>query len=246
MILSADEEQVKREISQFERRFNQLKRDCRDGLTKKNIPVPQVVDALTDLPADDIDEHKYFLESHISVYYQANDHAELIGQLSFHMNYLSYHLLDYLGNEFDLVEMKGKMKIYKSDLQQFRKKTPLKLFCRTQKRKRIKPTAEFREMVAEFEWSENVTLEDVEQFREEYITHYNLRECAMLIAQIRPGSYIITWFILESVVKKLKAKLPREILKKYSVTKLEIAEACVYRSCNIQKVSGTDRNESEV
>ena len=221
-----------------------MKRDCRDGLTKKKIPVPQVVDALTDLPADDVDEHKHFLESHVSVYYQANDHAELIGQLSFHMNYLSYQLLDYLGNKFDLVEVKGKMMIYKSDLQQFRINTPLALFCQTQKRKRIKPTAEFREMVAEFEWSENVTLEDVEQFRQEYSTHYNLRECAMMITQIHSGSYIVTWFIPESVVEKLKAKVPREILKKYCVTKLEIAGACVYRSRKAQKVSGTDGNGS--
>ena len=221
-----------------------MKRDCRDGLTKKKIPVPQVVDALTDLPADEIDEHKHFLESHLSVCYQANEHAELIGQLSFHMNYLSYQLLDYLGNKFNLVEVKGKMMIYKSDLQQFRKKTPLALFCRTQKRKRIKPTAEFREMVAEFEWLENVTLEDVEQFRQEYSTHYNLRECAMMIAQIRSGSYIITWFIPESVVDKLKARVPSGILKKYCITKLEIAGACVYHSRKAQKVSGTDCNGS--
>ena len=158
------------------------------------------------------------------------------------MNYLSYHLLDYLGNEFDLVGMKEKMMIYKSDLQQFRKKTPLALFCQAQKKKRIKPTAEFKEMVAEFEWSENVTLEDVEQFRQEYSTHYNLRQCAMMIAQIRSGSYIITWFIPESVVEKLKAKVPREILKKYCVTKLEIAGACVYRSRKAQKVSGMGCN----
>ena len=213
-------------------------------MIKKNIPVPQVVYALTDLPADDMDEHKHFLESHLSVCYQANDHAELIGQLSFHMNYLSYHLLDYLGNEFDLVEMKGKMMIYKSDLQQFRKKTPLALFCQTQKRKRMKPTAEFREMVAEFVWSESITLEDVEQFRQEYSTHYNLRECAIMIAHIRPGSYIITLFIPESVVENLKAKVPREILKKYCITKLEIAGACVYRSRKAKKVSGTDCNKS--
>ena len=182
----ADIHKVEQEISHFKRRFYQLKRDCRDGLTKKKIPVPQVVDALTDLPADGFDEHKHFL-SHLSVLYQASDHAELIGQLSFHMDYLSYHPLDYLGNEFDLVEVKGKMTIYKSDLQQFRKKTPLALFCRTQKRKRIKPTVEFREMVAEFDWPENVTLEDVEQFRQEYTPQYKLKECALMIAQICIG-----------------------------------------------------------
>ena len=213
-------------------------------MTKKKIPVPQVVDALTDLPADEIDEHKHFLESHLSVCYQANDHAELIGQLSFYMNYLSYQLLDYLGNEFDLVEVKRKMMIYKSDLQQFRKKTPLALFCRTQRRKVFDLPQWFRKAVMHFNWRNGVTLEDVEEFREKYAFHYKLRECAMMVSEIRPGSYIITWFIPESVVEKLKAKVPREILKKYCVTKLEIAGTCVYRSRKAQKVSGTDCNGS--
>ena len=241
LIHNTDEliEQIKKEISEFEKRFNELKRDCRESLQKKKVPVFQVVDALTDLPADDVDEHKQFLESHISVYYHANDHAELIGQLSFNMNYLSYHLLDYLASTFDLDGVKGKMETYKSDLGQFRKKTPLKLFCRAQKRKRIKPTAEFREMVAEFDWPEDVTLEVVEQFREEYAFKHNLRECAMMVAQVRPGSFIVTWFVPESVVEKLKGKVPRAILKKYSVTKLDIAGTCVYRLRKPQEVSVT-------
>ena len=103
------------------------------------------------------------------------------------MNYLSYHLLDYLGNEFDLVEVKRKMTIYKSDLQHFRKKTPLALFCGTQKRRRIRLTEDFVKMVVEFDWPENVTLDDVEQFRQEYTPHYNLRECAMMIGQVHSG-----------------------------------------------------------
>ena len=232
-------QQIKKEISEFEKRFNELKRDCRESLQKKKVPVFQVVDALTDLPADDFDEHKQFLESHISVYYQANDHAELIGQLSFNMNYLSYQLLDYLASKFDLDGVKGKIETYKSDLGQFRKKTPLTLFCRAQKIKRIKPTAEFREMVAEFDWPENVTLEVVEQFRQEYADHYGLRKCAMMVAQVRPGSFIVTWFVPESMVEKLKGNVPRAILKKYSVTKLEIAGTCVYRLRKLQEVSVT-------
>ena len=232
-------DKIKQQIDHFKSMFNELKRDLRDGLTKKEIHVRQVVNALADLTADDVDEHKQFLDSHLSVYYQANDHAELIGQLSFHMNYLSYHLLDYLGNEFDLVEVKGKMTIYKSDLQQFRKKTPLALFCRAQRRFH----SSFKKAVMHFEWT-NSTLEDVVQFQQEYAAHYKLRECAMMISEIRSGSYIITWFIPESVVEKLKAKLPREILQKHCVTKLEIAGACVYYSHKDQKVSGADCNGS--
>ena len=232
-------QQIKEEIRQFEGRFNKLKRECRESLQKKRVHVSEVVDALTDLPADDIDEHKQFLESNISVYYQANDHAELIGQLSFNMNYLSYHLLDYMANTFQLDEVKGKMNTYKSDLRQFRMQTSLTLFCRAQKRRRIRLTAEFREMVAEFDWPEDVTLEVVEQFREEYTSKHNLRECAMMVAQVRPGSFIVTWFIPESVVEKLKGKVPRAILKKYSVIKLEIAGSCVYRLRKPQEVSVT-------
>ena len=126
------------------------------------------------------------------------------------------------------------------------KEDTIDAFLSDAKEKEKKFDEDFKEMVAEFDWpeKEKVTLEDVEQFRQEYASEYSLHECAMMIAQIRSGSYIITWFIPLSVVEKLKAKVLREILKKYCVTKLEIAGTCVYRSRKPQKVSGTDCNGS--
>ena len=94
-------------------------------------------------------------------------------------------------------------------------------------------------MVAEFDWPNDVTLEVVEQFRQEYADHYGLHEFAMMVAQVRPGSFIVTWFVPESVVEKLKGKVPRAILKKHSVTILEIAGTCVYRLRKPQEVSVT-------
>ena len=73
------------------------------------------------------------------------------------------------------------MEAYKSDLRNFRMKTPLTLFCQTQNRKRFNVSPEFLEMVAEFEWPETVTLEDVEQFRQQYARHYNLQQCAFMV-----------------------------------------------------------------
>ena len=103
----------------------------------------------------------------------------------------------------------------------------------------MRPPGKFKKMVAEFDWPDNVTLEDVEQFRQEYASHYNLRQCAMMTAQVRPGSFIITWFIPQSVVEKLKTKVPRVILKQHSATRLEIAGVCVYRLRQLQvSVSG--------
>ena len=206
-------------------------------LEKKEIPVERVADALTSLSPDDDDHHKMFLESHVRVLVTAVNHSELFGTMNFHWNYLDPSLLDNLVRTFDLEDVKAEMEAYKSDLQLFRMNTLLTTFCRTQKRKKLKLSPEFQEMVAEFDWPENVTLEVVEQFRQEYASHYQLHEFAMMVAQVRPGSFIITWFIPESLVDKLKSKVPRAILEKYSVSKLKIAGVCVYRSRKPKKVS---------
>ena len=220
---------VQHEIKKFEKRFNALKNASRKCLERLGIPVQRVADALTSLPADDMDEHKVFLESHLNALFQASNHSVLFGTMNFHWNYQNYQLLDHLICEFDLEDMKGEMKSYKADLQQFRKKTSLKAFCQTQKKKHIKqPPPEFCEVVAEFNWPDDVTLEDVEEFRQMYASHYSLRECAMMLAKVRLGSFCITWFIPVSIVKKLKVKVPAMILKNSAVTKLEVDGECVY------------------
>ena len=206
---------VQAKIRKLEKRFNALKKATRICLEKRKISIKQIADALTSMPVDDIEEHKQFLKDNLSVLYHCSDHSELFGALSLNWNYLSYQLLDHLIKEFRL-DVKSEMEAYKKDLQQFREKTPLTLFCKAQKKRRVKPSEEFHEMVTEFDWPSEVTLEVVEQFREEYAYHYNLRECAMMLALVRPGSFIVTWYIPQSIVKKLKEDIPNRIMKKYS------------------------------
>ena len=226
-------------IDKLDNEFDYLKNAIRECLEKQKVLVSEVANVLTSLSPDFDQQHKkLFTESHVTALYRAANISVLFGIMNPHWNYLDPSLLERLVKKFRLEVMKRQVEGYKSNLQQFRKKTPLKLFCRRKSR----PQENFKEMVAEFDWPENVTLEDVEEFRQEYASEYSLHECAMMIAQIHSGSYIITWFIPESVVEKLKAKVPREILKKYCITKLEIAGACVYRSRKAQKVSGTDCN----
>ena len=232
-------ESVKKTIEELKTRFRALKKDIRGGIEKQRVPVDQVADSLTSLSPDDDDHHKMFAESHVSDLFKADNIAEQFGTMNSHWNYLDPSLLDHLVSDFNLEEVKGQMETYKSDLGQFRKKTPLTLFCRAQRKKRVRLSPDFQEVVAEFDWPNDVTLEAVEQFRQEYASHYNLHEFAMMVAQARPGSFIVTWFVPESVVEKLKGKVPRAILKKYSVTKLEIAGTCVYRLRKPQEVSVT-------
>ena len=42
----------------------------------------------------------------------------------------------------------------------------------------------------------------------------------MMLAVVRPGSFIVTWHIPQSIVKE---DIPNRIMKKYSVINLEIA-----------------------
>ena len=222
---------VQAKIRQFEKRFNALKKSTRECLERLRVPVKRVADALMSLSPDDVEEHKQFLESHLTALYHADDHSELFGVMSFHWNYQNPQLLDHLIQEFNLQGVKGEMKTYREDLQQFRKKTPLKLFCQSLKRKHIKPPPDFHEVVVEFDWPDDVTLEVVEEFRQEYAYQYSLHKCAMMLAVVLPhDSFIITWFIPTSIVKKLKERVPNvnAILNNYSVTKLEIAGECVY------------------
>ena len=226
---SAKPEEVQWLISELKKSFTSLKDAVRECLEKREIIVKKVVNVLTSLSPDEDDQHKMFLESHVRELCAAADHFELFITMNFHWNYLDPSLLEHLVKEFELEEVTGQIQTYKENLEQFRMKTLLTIFCQTQKRKRIRPLGDFQEMVAVFDWPENVTLEDVEQFRQEYASHYNLQQCAMMIAHICPGSFIITWFIPESITDKLRDNTPTMIFKKYCVKKIDIAGTVVYQ-----------------
>ena len=221
-------EQVMLIIEVLKKKFNGLKKATRECLDRKKIPVKDVAEVLVSLSPDDDECHRMFLECRIKAFAAAVDNFELFLTMDFHWNYLDPSLLNHFVTELELVEVKPDMTTYQSELQQFRMKTPLNLFHQTQKKKKIKLSPEFKEIVAEFDWPKDVTLEVLEQFRQEYASHYRVHEFAMMMANVRPGSFIITWFIPESIAKKLRGKVPVEILRKYSITTLTVAGVCVY------------------
>ena len=90
-------------------------------------------------------------------------------------------------------------------------------------------------MVAEFNWPDDVTLEVVEQFRQEYAYHYNLRECAMLLAVVLPGSFIVTWFIPESIVEKLKSNFPMEFSESINSASFRLVERVYHFHQNLKR-----------
>ena len=190
-----------------------------------------VTDSLRSLSPDDISEHKMFSDDQMEdVLEKADNQSMLSGQLDYNMDYLSYHLLDSIVDTFGLKEVKAQMAKYKSEIMQFRMKMPLVLFCQTRNKKVIRLLPESQEIVTKFDFVKDITLEDVEQFRLAYSSHYKLQDFAMMIPAVRPGSFVVTWHVPSCIVEKLKTNIPKNILKKWFVEKLTIAGTCVYET----------------
>ncbi len=186
-------------------------------------------------PTRSMDEHKVFLEEKHKTLYKCEHHRELFGCLNFYWNYLAYDLLDELiqalsQKDLSFVAVTRKMEVYKEDLQQFRIRTPLKLFCQAQRKTEDDPPPGFREMVVRHNWPDTVTLEDVERFRQKYMCAFNLRKCAMMCNGIVPGSFTVTWFIPLSVIPILKKKRSLEVIRMFDISRLEIDRHCVYQT----------------
>ena len=250
-------EDIRVTIYKLENCFKTMKEHTRQGLERLGqlASVRVVVHKLTDLRADEKREHKVFLESNVSTMFLAADHLELFAKLNLYWDYLAYHLLDHLIREFSIREAKGvndemmmvkdEMEQYKIHLKKFRTATPLRLFCQAQRNDCLEPKDEFKKVVAKFNWPEDKTLEVVEDFRQDYARYYCLHECAMMLIELKIGSFLITWFVPDSIVESLMTKVPEMLLLEFNVTKLEIAGDLVYSVTHHQNVSKELRREGE-
>ena len=221
-----------------------MKKSTITCLEMLQISVMCVVYTLTSLRADHMNEHKVFLEEKHRCLSQSQNHWELFGSLNFYWNYLAYHLLDHLikklfqsETEQAVTDIQQKMKDYKKDLELFRERTSLNLFCLAQENVGDDPPPTFRRIAVKFNWSNTVTLEMVEAFRKRYMSHYNLRDCAMMLNRITTGSFTVTCFVPLSIVKILKKKRALQVLEEFNVSRLEIAGSCVYQTSVQQNVS---------
>ena len=176
--------EVKMMIDILTEHFNSLKNTIRECLERQKVCVARVVDVLTSLSPDEDERYRIFVLSNVSSLYKAASISEVFGVMNCHWNYLDPSLLQLLVKKFNLVEIKDEVEAYNSDLKQFKMRMPLNLFCQAQKKRRRWQPENFQGMVAEFDWPENVTLEDVEQFQQNYASEYSLYDCAMIISQV--------------------------------------------------------------
>ena len=230
-------EAVQTEIKGLHRRFNSLKKLTIKGLEKCQIAIMTVVYTLTTILT--VQEHKSFLKENQKSLNESSNHWELFGKLNLYWNYLIYDLLENLVEELTLEHewfqtVAGEMTVYKKDLEEFRRHTTLALFCEADPHTLNEdPPPGFRKLVVKFDWTETTTLEDVEKFRRQYASSYNLHTCAMMLNSIKKGSFTVTWFIPASVLEILRKEIDVAVVifKEFNVTRVEVHTStliCVY------------------
>ena len=208
-------------------------------LIKSKTDVKDIVYELSTLSATEKSEHKVFLKKNLKKLRKSEDHLVLFGYLNLYWTYLSPHLLKHLVNKVSpLREMKGDMEAYMESLRDFRMQTPLDLFCQVDTQ-HVEPPEGFTRVVTKFEKveSENklsMTLQDIEEFRQKYGSHYQLRDFALMLNEVKHNCYIVIFFVPQSVVEQLQSNVPENVLEEYEVSQLEVSETCVFVQQNLQ------------
>ena len=207
--------------------FIQLKGLCIEALQKKKITVKDVIEVLS--IESDRDPKNILDDVHKNELLQASDHYELMGRLSFNMDYLSYDLLGYLVGKFNLdVDMNK----YESKLCTFLENTHITFFCKTHKKKRIMLSS-FREIVVKFGWPENtpIMLDVIDRFWQELVFNYKLPKYVIMLAHACKTPFTFTWFVPAMVSRHIsgKSRLSQQVLDKFSATELLIDGHQIYQ-----------------
>ena len=231
--------EIEKNIEELEKTFSELKKKAIELLKASSTEVNEVVYELSDLSPKEKTQHKAYLTENQQTLSDQKDHIALFTSLNLQWDYLSPQLFDHLVNKLDcLKKMKEEMKKYNETLKTFRVTTPLKLFCEIH-RKHFEPTDGFCKMVKKYksELSKDMTLQDVEEFRQKYADHHQLYEFALQLYNIELGSFIVTFLVPESVVDILKESVPENMLKWFGITRLEIAGCCVYSDSTTSSIA---------
>ena len=176
--------------------------DTRNALKKKNVPPEDVIFLLSmpDAYLETRDEHLPFLDT----LNKAANVVDLFTTLNKYWDHFNYHLLERLImapriekliDENECVKLQKAMKKYIQDMDVFRRQATIGAYCKVFVKEKKEVPKDFKEVVTKHEWSEDNTLQDVEDFRQQVAKQYQLHVCLVFFKNILIGSVNITWWI---------------------------------------------------
>ena len=203
-----------------------------DYLKSKSVDVKRIVFKLTQLSASEKPQHESYLKENLEELEKCKEPIQLVSRLNLYWNYLSPQLLHHIVGKFlPKTDVEKEMVSYNEHLRQFRCCTLLRLFCQIEEQD-IEPPEGFSHIVTKFSKpiSDKTTLQDVENFRVQLACHYKLRDFALMLKpKVKAGSFLVTYFVPNSVLERLKTDIPKkDLFEEFGITQLDINGHCVY------------------
>ena len=212
--------------------FEELQDRVIDYLKSKSVDVGRIVFKLTQLSASEKPQHESYLKENLEELEKCKEPIQLVSRLNLYWNYLSPQLLHHIVGKFlPKTDVEKEMVSYNEYLRQFRCCTLLRLFCQIEEQD-IEPPEGFSHIVTKFSKpiSDKTTLQDVENFRVQLACHYKLRDFALMLKpKVKAGSFLVTYFVPNSVLERLKTDIPKkDLFEEFGITQLDINGHCVY------------------
>ena len=161
-------------------------------------------------------------ESRLQVYNAVNANTD----------YLNYDLIEMLTHLFGSTDTKGKMMIYASNIEDFRKTTSLDVYAKAQHPRMQTIPSDLHSIVTKHSWT-NAKLEDIEQFRRKQAPHYCLVDFIGIISSIEEGSVVVTWLIPKlfgSYLRKRIMMTHDDLFRENGVTQVVMDGITLYSS----------------
>ena len=187
------------------------------------------------LPPRYKDDHIKFVEEKMPRIMHAKSVSEIFGYLDLYWSFLSSGLLEHILDELGDSKAMQQMSAYIFKVETFRKATQLKVYWRVVS---IDPAsrqvdAQLKQLVTDHKpefLTGNSTLEDVEQFRQQFALAYTIDKVALCISKISPGSVKITWSIPPSIADQLLSDIQKhpERLETLHLLSASIGSTTVY------------------
>ena len=225
-------DEARKEQDRLQGKFEALIHSTWDVLKQEQVDVSQLCHTISILPIMIKGEHKKFLLDNLPQLCNARNIDEALCLLNLYMDYLNYSLLEHIITKHGNTVLQQKMVEYVADLQSFRRRTPLHVFCKIQPWRYTEIPPYFKSLVLkQGKATPTSTLEDIEYFRQQFARQYSLSDITLMVASITPGSVVITWLIPSSIVDEVKKEITNgnaEFFRENEVTQVTVDGTTLY------------------
>ena len=134
------------------------------------------------------------------------------------------------------------MKEFKTEVDLFKKETPLGVFAEVEKMIDSEIPDCFRKLTSKHTFSKDSLLKEVERVRVELKNEYRFEDCALMLNDVLPGCIEIVWLIPTSAtqhVLQVTSTLEKGRFRTIMMVKLEFQGECLYEDDLTYEVHST-------